>query len=186
MVSSRSENQKPGSSFTRLRASFRSTASSREAPRLFPSAKISPTAVEVTSMAPSAAPTRTRVRICTRCGIHARFRVDGVVFDHDSRRRYDDRATNYDGVGHHRSRLFDNKRRRSRVLVRSRIAFAVASYRQIGGHCRRGKSECTCRTQDQVAHLSAPLLVLLSPVSRRTRKDVVRFMNGCSTPDEGG
>ena len=103
-----------------------------------------PTTVEVTSMAPSATPTRTGVRIYTRCRIHSRCRIDRVVFNHHSRRRYNDGAANHEDLGNDGSRLLDNNRRRSPVRVRPRIAFAVASYRQIGGHCRRGKSECTC------------------------------------------
>ena len=105
-----------------------------------PNSETLPTTVEVTSMAPSATPTRTGVRIYTRCRIHSRCRIDRVVFNHHSRRRYNDGAANHEGLGNDGSRLLDNNRRRSPVLVRPRIAFAVASYRQIGGHCRGGKS----------------------------------------------
>src|SRR5882724_12486905 len=99
-----------------------------------------PTAVEVTSMAPSATPNRTAVRIYTRCRIHARCRIDRILFNHHSRRSYNDRPANHDGLGNDGSRLLDNDRRRSPVLVRPPIAFAIAIYRQFGGHCRRGKS----------------------------------------------
>jgi hypothetical protein len=98
-----------------------------------------PTAVEVTSMAPSATPTRTLVRIYTRCCIYSRCGIDRVFFNHHSRRRYNDGAANHEGLGNDGSRLLDNNRR-SPVLVRPRITFAVAGDRQIGGHCRRGES----------------------------------------------
>ena len=99
-----------------------------------------PTTVEVTSMAPSATPTRTLVRVYTRCCIHSRCRIDRVFFNHHSRRRYNDGAANHEGLGNDGSQLLDNNGRRSPVLVRPRIAFAVASEGQIGGHCWRGKS----------------------------------------------
>jgi hypothetical protein len=92
-------------------------------------------------MAPSAAPNRTGVRIHRRCRIHARCRIDRIFINHHWRRRYDDRPANHDG-----SRFLDNDRRRAPVLVRLNFPlitwnFAIArSYRQIGGHSRRGKS----------------------------------------------
>jgi hypothetical protein len=46
-----------------------------------------------------------------------RFSVDGVVFDHDSRRRHNDRTADYDRLGNDGSRLLDPDRRRSRILV---------------------------------------------------------------------
>ncbi len=73
-----------------------------------------PTTVEVTSMAPSATPTRTLVRIYTRCCIHSRCRIDRVIFNHHSRRRYNDGAANHDNG----SRLLDNDWWRRPVLVR--------------------------------------------------------------------
>jgi hypothetical protein len=96
--------------------------------------------VEVTSIAPSVTPTRTSVRIHRRCNIHARCRIDRIFINH-WRRRYNDRPANHDDW----SLLLDNDRRRCPVLVRESFApiawnFAIGSYRQIGGHCRRGKS----------------------------------------------
>src|SRR5450631_2751492 len=101
-----------------------------------PNSETLPTAVEVTSMAPSATPTRTVVRIYTRCRIYSRGRIDRVIFNHHSRRRHNDGAANHEGLGNAGRQLLDNNRRRSPVLVRPRIAFAVAGYRQIGGQCR--------------------------------------------------
>ena len=113
-----------------------------------------PTAVEVTSMAPSATPNRTTVRIYTRC------RIDRILFNHHGRRRYNDGPTNHDSLGNDGSRLLDNDWRCSPVLVRPAIAWnlAIAIYRQFGGHCRRGESECTCCTQDRFTHLSCSLV----------------------------
>jgi hypothetical protein len=96
-------------------------------------------------MAPSVTPNRTGVRIHRRCRIHARCRIDRIFINHHWRRRYNDRPANHDGLGNDGSRLLDNDRRRSPVLVRVNFPliawnFAIASYRQIGGHCRRGKS----------------------------------------------
>ena len=68
-------------------------------------------------MAPSATPTRALVRIYTRCRIHSRCRIDRVVFNHHSRRRYNDGAANYEGLGNDGSQLLDNNRRRSPVLI---------------------------------------------------------------------
>ena len=48
--------------------------------------------MKVTSMAPSAAPTRARVRIHTRCHIRSRCCIDRVILNHHSRRRYNDGA----------------------------------------------------------------------------------------------
>jgi hypothetical protein len=95
-------------------------------------------------MAPSATPSRTGVRIYGRRRIHARCRIDRI-FINDYRRRYNDRPANHDGLGNDGSRLLDNNRRRTPVLVRVKFpliawSFAIGSYRQIGGHCRRGKS----------------------------------------------
>ena len=64
-----------------------------------------PTAAEVTSMAPSAAPTRTGVRIHRRCCIHSRCRIhrgcciDRIFLNHHRRRRYNDRPANHEGLG---------------------------------------------------------------------------------------
>jgi hypothetical protein len=74
-----------------------------------------------------------------------RCRIDRIFINHHWRRRYNDRPANHDGLGNDGSRLLDNDRRRSPVLVRENFPliawnFAIASYRQIGGHCRRGKS----------------------------------------------
>jgi hypothetical protein len=93
-------------------------------------------------MAPSVTPNRTGVRIHGRC-IDARCRIDRIFINHHWRRRYNDRLANHDGFGNHGTRLLDNDRRRRPVLVRvTLIAWnvAIGSYRQIGGHCRRGKS----------------------------------------------
>jgi hypothetical protein len=93
-----------------------------------------PTAAEVTSMAPPVAPNRTGVRIHGRCRVHAWCCIDRIFFNDHWRRRYNHRPTNHDG-----SRLLDNDRRRSSVLVAWN--FTIARYRrQIGGHCWRGKS----------------------------------------------
>jgi hypothetical protein len=73
-----------------------------------------PTAAEVTSIAPSATPTWTRVRIHWRCRIDARCRIDRIFINHHRRRRYNDRPANHDDG----SRLLDNDRWRRPVLVR--------------------------------------------------------------------
>jgi hypothetical protein len=96
-------------------------------------------------MAPPVAPNRTSVRIHRRCRIHARCRIDRIFINHHWRLRYNDRPANHDGLGNDGSRLFDNDRWRSPVLVRVKLPLiawniAIARYRQIGGHCRRGKS----------------------------------------------
>jgi hypothetical protein len=88
-------------------------------------------------MAPSVTPNRTGVRVSIRCRIHARCRIDGIILNHHWR-RYKDRPANHDGLGNDGSRLLDNDRRRTPVLVRRN--FAIARDRQIGGHCGRGKS----------------------------------------------
>ena len=97
-------------------------------------------------MAPSATPSGTGVRIhgacCihARCCIHAWCRIDRIFINHHWRPSYNDRPANHDG------RFLDNDRRRRPVLVRLSfplIAWNLAiarSYRQIGGHCRGGKS----------------------------------------------
>jgi hypothetical protein len=108
-----------------------------------------PITVKVTSMTPSATPSRTGIRKCRRrFGIYSRCRIDRVFFNHYSRWRYNDGAANHDRLGNDRSCPLDNHRRRSAVLVRPRIALAIACYRQIGGHRRRGKSECSCCTEE--------------------------------------
>jgi hypothetical protein len=102
-----------------------------------------PTAAEVTSMSPSVTPNRTGVRIHRWCRIHARCRIDRIFINHHWRRRYNDRPPNHDGLGNDGSLLLDNDRRRTPVLVRMPLiawCFPIRSYRQIGGHCRRGKS----------------------------------------------
>jgi hypothetical protein len=76
-----------------------------------------------------------------RCRIHTRCRIDRIFIDHHWRRRYNDRPANHDDG----SRLLDKDRRRPAVLVRVSFPliarnFAIARYRIIGGHCRRGKS----------------------------------------------
>jgi hypothetical protein len=96
-------------------------------------------------MAPSVAPNRTGVRIHRRCRIHARCRIDRIFINHHWRRRYNDRPANHNDLGKDGSRLLDNDRGRSPVLVRVKLPLiawniAIARYRQIGGHCRRGKS----------------------------------------------
>src|SRR3954447_14141054 len=122
---------------------------------------ILPTAVEVASIAPSTAPTWAGVRIHRRSHrIHARCRIDWIFLKYQWRRLYNDRPANHDGLGHDRS-LLDNGRRRCLVFVRFPLVasnFAMASYRQIGGHCRRCKSQCTCCTQDYFTHLRCPLV----------------------------
>jgi len=56
--------------------------------------------MEVTSVAPAARPTRTGVRIHTRC------RIDRIFFLDDHRRPlYDDRPANHHGLGNHGSPL---------------------------------------------------------------------------------
>jgi hypothetical protein len=92
-------------------------------------------------MAPSVTPNRTGVRIHRRCRIYARCRIDRIFINHHWRRRYNDRPANHDDG----SRLLDKDRRRPAVLVRVSFPliawnFAIARYRIIGGHCRRGKS----------------------------------------------
>jgi hypothetical protein len=105
-----------------------------------------PTAAEVTSMAPSVTPNRTGVRIHMRCRIHARYRIDRIFINHHWRRRYNDSPANHDGLGNDGSRLLDNERRRTPVLVRVKFPLiawylAIARYdRQIGGHCRRRRA----------------------------------------------
>ena len=77
-----------------------------------------PTAAEVTSIAPSATPNRTGVRIHRRCRIHARCRIDRIFINHHWRRRYNDRPANHECLGNDGSRLLDNDRWRRPVLVR--------------------------------------------------------------------
>lgn len=121
-----------------------------------------PTAVEVMPIAPSGTPNRTGVRVHRRC------RVDRIFLNHH-RWRYSDRPANDDGGG----RLLDNHRGRRAVLVRMSfpligLSLAVGTYRQIGGHCWRGKSECTCRTQNRFTH-DVPSLVLVFVAHQRKR-----------------
>jgi hypothetical protein len=97
-------------------------------------------AAEVTSMAPSVTPNRTGVRIRMRW-----CRIDRIFINHHWRRRYNDRPANHDDLGNDGSRPLDNDRRRTPVLVRVNFPliawnFAIARYRIIGGHGRRGKS----------------------------------------------
>ena len=122
-----------------------------------------PTAAEVTSIAPSATPTRTSVRIHRRCRIYARChidawcRIDWIFINHHWRGRYDDRPANHDDG----CRLLDYDRRRRPVLVRGSfppIAWNFAIGSNPVGHCRRGKNECACRTQDRFTHGRAPFL----------------------------
>ena len=96
-------------------------------------------------MAPSITPNRTGVRVRVRCRIHARYRInarcriDRIFLNHHRRRRYDDRPANHDRG----SRLLDNDGRRSPVRRSFPLIawnFAIRNYREIGGHCRRGKS----------------------------------------------
>jgi hypothetical protein len=96
-------------------------------------------------MAPSVTPNGTGVRIHRRCPIYARRRIDRIFINHHWRRRYNDRPANHDGLGNDWCRLLDNDARRSPVLVLVNFPFiawnfAIGSYRQIGGDCRRGKS----------------------------------------------
>ena len=125
----------------------------------------SPSAAEVTSMAPSpsATPNRTGVRIHRRCHIDRIF-----IINHHWRRRYNDR-----------------RRSPIRVWPRSPVRvwgdflliawiFAIGSYLQIGGHCRR-------------VALAAPKIALRIYVvplfvtrSKQTREHVVRSMTGIS------
>jgi hypothetical protein len=96
-------------------------------------------------MAPSVTPNRTDVRIYRRGRRYPRCRIDRIFINHHRRRRYNDRRANHDGLGNDGSRLLDNDRRRSPVLVCVKFTliawnFAIGSYRQIGGHSRRGKS----------------------------------------------
>jgi len=72
----------------------------------------------VTSIAPSATPNRTGVRIHRRCRIHARCRIDRIFINHHWRRRYNDRPANHECLGNDGSRLLDNDRWRRPVLVR--------------------------------------------------------------------
>jgi hypothetical protein len=97
-----------------------------------------PTAVEVTAIAPTATPTRAGVRVDARC------RIDGIFLNHHGWRRYDHRPANHDGLGNHGSPLLDHDGWRNPVLIGVNFplvawTFAIGSYRQIGGQCRRGK-----------------------------------------------
>ena len=82
-----------------------------------------PIAAEVTSIAPSATPTRPSVRIHGRCRIYARYRIhprcriNRIFINHHWRRRHDDRPANHDEG----SRLLDNDRWRRPVLVRGSL-----------------------------------------------------------------
>jgi len=120
---------------------------------------ILPTAVEVASIAPSTTPTRAGVRVHGRCRINARCRIDWIFLNNEWRRLYNNRPANHDRLGHDGS-LLDNNRRRCPVFVRFRLVasnFAMASYRPIGGHCRRCKSQGTC-CKDYFTHLRCPLV----------------------------
>ena len=83
--------------------------------------------------------------------------------NHNRRRRYNDRRAN------------DNDRRRRSVPVSVRVSlllvpwnFAIGRYRQISGHCRRGKSYCTGRTQDRFTNAHVPsLFVFVVPHKQR-------------------
>jgi hypothetical protein len=81
-------------------------------------------------MAPSGTPNRTGVRI------HGRCRIDWIFINHH-RRCHNDGPANDD-----RGRLLDNNRRRRPVHILLLIAWslAIGSYRQVSGHCWRGKS----------------------------------------------
>jgi hypothetical protein len=83
---------------------------------------------------PSATPNRTGVRIHRRC------RIDRIFINHH-RRRHKDRRRSPVRVWRRRY----NNRWRSPVRVWGNVLliawiFAIGSYLQIGGYCRRGKS----------------------------------------------
>ena len=105
------------------------------------------------------------VCICARCGIYARYGivarygidardcVDRVFLNYHRRGSHDDGSANHNRFAHDgcRARYYDW--RRSPILIGVdfpliRRDFAIASYWQIGGKCRRGKSYCTCCAQD--------------------------------------
>jgi hypothetical protein len=114
-----------------------------------------PAAVEVVSMAPAPSgmtPDRTSVSIGSWC------RINRVLFDHNWWRRYNDRPFN----DHRRSWLRDhNGGCRSRLICVG-VSFPMVAwnftvlrrwgYRQIGGDCWRGKSQCARHTQDRSMH----------------------------------
>jgi hypothetical protein len=58
--------------------------------------------------------------------MHSRCGIDRVFFNHHSRRRYNDGSANHYCLGNDGCRLLHNNARRSPVLVRPRIAFAIA------------------------------------------------------------
>jgi hypothetical protein len=152
-------------------------------PRVLPClSETSPTAAEVTSMAPTVTPPRTRVRIYWSCRINTRCRIHRIFINHHWRRRHNDRPANYDGLGNDGSRLLDYNTRRSPILIRGPlIAWNLRNYRQIGGHCRRGKSKCTCCTQDRFTHGRCSLLCfpcLSQLMASKTPEPIVRSTTG--------
>jgi hypothetical protein len=84
--------------------------------------------VEVTSIAPSATPNRTGVRIHRRCRIYARRHIDRIFLNHHRRRRYNDRPANHERLGNGGSRLLDNDRWRRPVLVRVNFSLVAWSF----------------------------------------------------------
>jgi hypothetical protein len=89
-------------------------------------------------------PTRTSVRIHGRRGIRSRGCIDRILFHHHSGRRDYHRPPNDDCLGSDRSRLFYYDAGRGSVLVSVSFTLidrtaGIGRYRQVGGHCRRGK-----------------------------------------------
>ena len=87
------------------------------------------------AMAPSVTPTRTRVRIHGRRGIHSWCCIDRIFFHHYSGRRDYDWPPNDDCLGSNRSRFLYNDVGRGSVLV-------SVSFTLIGGTTGIG-SGCT-------------------------------------------
>ena len=123
-------------------------------------------------------PDRTSVSIGSWC------RINRVLFDHDGWRRYNHRPLNDDG----RSRPLDHDRGCRSRLICVGVSFPMVAwnftvlrrwgYRQIGGHCWRGKSQCARHTQDRFMHDASFVDYALSSPNKATPKSAVRFMNG--------
>jgi hypothetical protein len=98
-------------------------------------------AAKVTSVAPSATPSRTGISVNRRRRIDRRRRVDWVFFNH-YRRRYNDRPPDHVSLGDDGIRFLDDGWRRAPIFVVR--TFAVARlYGQICCQRRSGKSEYT-------------------------------------------
>jgi hypothetical protein len=158
---------------------------SRSAGRLLPYiSETLPTAAEVTSIAPSATPTRTSVRIHRRCRIDARYRIDRIFINHRWRRRYNDRPANHDNG----SRLLDNDRWRRPVLVRIAWNFAIGRYSvAIAGEARASALAAPkIALRMDVAPFLIPFFCFFVALWKKTREPVVRFMNACSARKRAG